>query len=119
MLMAREELVRRLTEYQDASGIRVVAVFDGKGAKLGDESMPGGIQVFYSASGQTADAVIERLVVKYATEHELTVATDDSMEQQTAISFGAAIVSTAGPRMRLKEAAADLAREIKVHRRKG
>jgi predicted RNA-binding protein with PIN domain len=53
--LARDELVKQLTAYQDASGVRVVAVFDGKGVKSNEATVPGGIQVFYSASGQTAD----------------------------------------------------------------
>src|SRR4051812_49323797 len=72
-LLAREELIKILTAYQDASGIRVVVVFDGQGSKIGDETTPGGIQVFYAARGQTADAVIERLVAAYGKEHDLTV----------------------------------------------
>ena len=92
--LARDELVKILTEYQDASGVRVVAVFDGKGAKANEDSAPGGIQIFYSAAGQTADAIVERLVAKYAGQHEITVATSDLMEQQTATSFGASFPST-------------------------
>jgi hypothetical protein len=52
-LLAREELVRRLTDYQDATGVRVVVVFDGKGARASSEKMPGGIQVFYSGAPET------------------------------------------------------------------
>jgi predicted RNA-binding protein with PIN domain len=70
--LARDELVKILTEYQDASGVRVVAVFDGKGLKPNEDSTPGGIQVFYSATGQTADAIVERLVAKYGEQHEIT-----------------------------------------------
>ena len=56
-------IVRRLTAYQDASGIRVVAVFDGKGAKPNEATEPGGIQIFYSRAGQSADLIVERLRV--------------------------------------------------------
>jgi hypothetical protein len=115
--LAREELVKRLTEYQDASGVRVVAVFDGKGGKLSEESAPGGIQIFYSAAGQTADAIIERLVARYGHEHELTVATGDHMEQQTAISFGAVAITPESLRAHLGEAAGDLARRLKALKR--
>lgn len=114
---AREELVRRLTQYQDASGIRVVVVFDGKGVKPGEATEPGGIQVFYSKSGQTADAIIERLCARYAKEHELTVATDDNMERQTALSFGASTVSSEMLRALLEEAGSDLERRLRKHRR--
>jgi len=98
--------------------VRVVSVFDGKGAEGGEASEPGGIQVFYSAAGQSADEVIERLVAKYAPHHEMTVATDDNLERQTALSFGAVVVSTENLRTFLSEAQSDLARRLKHHRRK-
>ncbi len=41
------------------------------------------MQVFYSRSGQSADAIIERLASKYAKRFELMVATSDSMEAET------------------------------------
>src|SRR5687768_13626404 len=106
--LARDELVKILTEYQDASGVRVVTVFDGKGGETSEESAPGGIQVFYSAAGQTADSIVERLVAKYAGRHEITVATSDFMEQQTVTSFGALVVSAEGLRPWLEEARRDL-----------
>lgn len=115
---ARETLVRQLTAYQDATGVRVVAVFDGRGEKASDASEPGGIQIFYSSAGQTADDIVERLVAKYAQQHELLVATDDSLERQTAISFGADVVSTDHLRGLLSDAAAELTRRIGTHRRK-
>ncbi len=116
--LARDELVRILTEYQDASGVRVVAVFDGKGAKANEDSAPGGIQIFYSAAGQTADAIVERLVAKYAAHHQITVATSDFMEQQTVTSFGAHVVSAHGLRAWLEEARGDLDRQIKALKKK-
>jgi hypothetical protein len=116
--LARNELVKILTDYQDASGVHVVAVFDGKGLKANEDTAPGGIQIFYSATGQTADSIIERLVAKYASQHEITVATDDHMEQQTATTFGALVVSAEGLRPWLEDAQRDLARRIKQHRRK-
>ncbi len=115
--LAREALVQRLTEYQDASGVRVVAVFDGKGGKVSEESTPGGIQIFYSAAGQTADAIIERLVARYAAEHDMTVATGDHMEQQTVISFGGAAISPENLRAHLGEAAGELARRVRALKR--
>ncbi len=112
--LARDELVKILTEYQDASEVRVVIVFDGKGAQQNEDSAPGGIQVFYSAAGQTADAIVERLVAKYGSQHEITVATSDFMEQQTVTSFGALVVSAEGLRLWLDDAKRDLSRQIKA-----
>ena len=116
--LARDELVKILTEYQDASGVRVVAVFDGKGAKANETTEPGGIQIFYSAAGQTADSIVERLVARYASQHEITVATSDLMEQQTVTSFGALVVSAEGLRAWLDEARRDLRRQIQALKRK-
>ncbi|MCE9609722.1 MAG: NYN domain-containing protein [Chthoniobacter sp.] len=117
-VLARDELVKQLTAYQDASGVRVVAVFDGKGEVASEATAPGGIQIFYSGAGQTADEIVERLVAKYASQHEITVATDDHMEQQTATSFGALVVSAQGLRPWLAEASGDLARRLKKFRAK-
>ncbi|MEQ1862563.1 MAG: NYN domain-containing protein [Chthoniobacteraceae bacterium] len=116
--VARGELVRRLTQYQDATGVRVVAVFDGRGVKQSEDSEPGGIQVFYSKSGQTADSIVERLCARYGGEHELMVATDDNMERQTALSFGASTLSSEMLLAMLGEAGADLHRRLRPHRRR-
>src|SRR5919201_5327451 len=81
--LARESLVKRLRGYQDWTGMRVVVVFDGKGARVEAISEPYEVQIFYSRKGQTADSIVERLVSKYATRFDLMVATSDSLEQQT------------------------------------
>jgi uncharacterized protein len=65
-MLARDELVKQLTEYHDYSGVHVVAVFDGRGARTNEQTEPAGIQIFYSGSGQTADDIVERLVAKYS-----------------------------------------------------
>jgi predicted RNA-binding protein with PIN domain len=85
---------------------------------MGEESAPGGIQIFYSAAGQTADAIVERLAAKYAQEHDITVATSDMMEQQTVSSFGAYTTDAEGLRALLTGAQSEFARQVKQHRRK-
>ena len=116
---AREALVRALTDYQDHSGIRVVLVFDGQGkAVTEDQEGRDGIQIFYARANQTADAIIERLVARYAASHRLMVATSDSMEQQTALSFGAAgIMSAEGLRGVLDAAGREFERRAAGYRR--
>ena len=91
--LAREALVKRLRDYQDWTGTRVVAVFDGKGHDVTDSADPHEIQVFYSRKGQTADSVVERLASQYAKDFDLTVATSDTLERQTVTSFGAVSIS--------------------------
>jgi len=91
---ARENLVRRLTGLQDSTAWEVAVVFDGRGAKASSDSVPHGIAVFYSKSGQTADEIIERLAAKYAASCEVTVATDDNMERTTVEALGGMSIST-------------------------
>jgi uncharacterized protein len=91
--LAREGLIKRLRDYQDWTGVRVVVVFDGKGTKIEATSDPADVQVFYSRTGQTADAIIERLASKYAKRFELMVATSDSMEGETVEACGAEWIS--------------------------
>ena len=117
MILAREALIKTLTEYQDITGIRVVAVFDGQGGKVSETTEPGGIQVFYSSQGQTADSVIERLTATYGREHDLTVATSDLQEQDTAVSFGAVCVSVEILHGMIEEARSGFQRDLKRHRR--
>jgi predicted RNA-binding protein with PIN domain len=116
---ARDELVRRLTRYQDASGIRVVVVFDGRGPEQNEATEPGGIQIFYSKMHQTADSIIERLCARYAGEHDLTVATDDHMERTTALSFGASTVSSEMLIAMLEDADGELERRLRQQRKRG
>jgi uncharacterized protein len=91
--LAREALIKRLRDYQDWTGVRVVVVFDGKGRKIEATSAPADVQIFYSRRDQTADAIIERLASKYAKRFELTVATSDSMEGETVEACGAEWIS--------------------------
>jgi predicted RNA-binding protein with PIN domain len=96
--LAREALLKQLRDYQDWTGVRVVAVFDGKGKKVEATSDPAEVQVFYSRSGQSADSIIERLASKYGKRFDLTVATSDSMEAETVHACGAEWVSPEGLR---------------------
>ena len=102
--LAREVLIRQLRDYQDWTGVRVVAVFDGKGKKVEATSDPGDVQIFYSRTGQSADAIIERLASKYAKRFELMVATSDLMEAETVHACGAESISPDGLRELLAEA---------------
>src|SRR6184192_4578638 len=96
--LAREALVKQLRDYQDWTGVRVVVVFDGKGRKIEATAEQAEVQVFYSRSGQSADAIIERLASKYAKRFELMVATSDLMEAETVQACGAEWISPEGLR---------------------
>jgi predicted RNA-binding protein with PIN domain len=105
--LARDALVKKLRDYQDYTGVRVVVVFDGKGTSATEQSEPHGIQVFYSRAGQTADAIIERFASKYAGKFDLAVATGDLRERETATAFGADCISIANLRAMIEEAVPD------------
>jgi uncharacterized protein len=92
--LAREALLKQLRHYQDWTDVRVVIVFDGKGKKIDASSEPGDVQIFYSRTGQSADAIIERLASKYAKRFELMVATSDSLEAETVLACGAEWISS-------------------------
>ena len=102
--LAREALLKQLRDYQDWTGVHVVVVFDGKGKKVDAISNPSEVQVFYSRSGQSADAIIERLANKYAKRYELVVATSDSMVAETVNACGADWTSPEGLRGLIAEA---------------
>ena len=116
--LAREAVIKALTEYQDSSGVHVVAVFDGKGDRANEATEPGGIQVFYSGADQTADDIIERLVAKYAEKHEITVVTSDRLEQITVNTFGAAWMAAESLGSLLAEGRQELDRQLKKLKRK-
>lgn len=101
--LARDELVKRLRDFQDWTGVHVVVVFDGKGTQTTATADPGEIQVFYSRLGQTADTIIERLASRYGRDFKLLVATDDLMEQETAAACGAECISAVALRSLLDE----------------
>src|SRR5437764_11654067 len=64
---AREELIRRLTLYQDAIGTPLTIFFDGAGAPRGTQPAPSTseVEVLYSRRGQTADNMIERVASRF------------------------------------------------------
>jgi predicted RNA-binding protein with PIN domain len=105
--LAREALIKQLRHYQDWTGVHVVVVFDGKGRKIETVSEPAEVQVFYSRTGQTADAIVERLASKYAKRFELMVATSDSFEAETVVACGAEWISPEALRGLLSTAGQD------------
>jgi len=116
---ARDHLIRLFTEYQDATGIKVVLVFDGAGQRAQEVSEPGGIQVFYASAHGTADGVIERLVARYAGKVQLLVATDDRQEQQTVHSLGGEFITAMEMANRLEAARRDLESRVAATQRRG
>ncbi len=87
---AREELIQKLTLYQDAIGTPITIFFDGGGAPAGTPaalSTPE-LEVLYSRSGQTADDMIERAASRFGPYGEVLAVTNDQAERDTVISMG-------------------------------
>jgi len=92
---ARDALADWVRVIHDVDGIRTTLVFDGKGPDLTIER-PFKDETFsyvFSASGTTADTVIERMVVNSSDARLVVVASDDRMLQQTALASGAQVRS--------------------------
>lgn len=91
--LARLDLLTRLRNLQDMSGMQVVVVFDGARLGTNEEREPQGLQIIYADPGTTADTVIERLVAKYAAQRPMRVASADGMVRETILSLGAEWIS--------------------------
>lgn len=92
---ARDNLLNWLVEYQAFSGRRVIAVFDahhvpGLGRKYKNQK----ITVYYTKENETADELIERLVIKLHNRRvSIYVATSDYTEQNVIFGQGALRIS--------------------------
>ncbi|MES2599021.1 MAG: NYN domain-containing protein [Verrucomicrobiota bacterium] len=87
--LARVELLQRLRNLQDMSGVQVVVVFDGTTAKITEEREPNGLQIIYADAGHTADDLIEKIAAKYAKERPVRVVSADGLVCETVAAFGA------------------------------
>jgi predicted RNA-binding protein with PIN domain len=118
---AREELIRRLTLYQDAAGTPVTVVFDGNRPKGGPRE-PGArkphLEIIYSRAGQTADDLIERAAHRFSPYGEIMAVTDDVAERETVISLGGLASSCWNFVQTVDSALAEVADDIKHHNRK-
>src|SRR6185503_14904245 len=87
---ARDELVNRLAQYQDAIGTPVSVFFDGSGPERpSTEATRSGVEILFSRGGQTADQMIERTVHRMVPFGQVLVVTDDFAERDTVLSLGA------------------------------
>jgi predicted RNA-binding protein with PIN domain len=117
---ARDELVRRLTLYRDATGTPITVFFDGGGAPRGTPAAASSpeMEVLYSRSGQTADQMIERTAHRFGAYGEVLAVTDDLAERETVISLGGSAASCENFIRSIESTLADLADDIKHHNRR-
>ena len=112
---ARDELIRRLTLYQDATGTPMTVFFDGSGPRGGKPTAAPSamVEVLYSRAGQTADEMIERAVHRFGPYGEVMAVTDDHAERDTVISFGGSAASCWNFIQDVENALAELGDDIK------
>jgi predicted RNA-binding protein with PIN domain len=116
---ARDELIYRLTLYQDVAGVPVTIFFDGNTTPRGKPARPAPrqVEVLYSRAGQTADQMIERAAHRFSTFGETLAVTDDFAERDTVLSVGGMVSSCWNFIQTVENALAELADEIKCHNR--
>jgi len=117
---ARDELIRRLTLYQDATSTPITIFFDGSAPRNGKPatSAPSAVEVLYSRAGQTADQMIERAAHRFAPYGEVLAVTDDYAERETVISFGGLASSCDNFVRDVQNTLAQLGDEVKDHNRR-
>lgn len=88
---ARSKLVEMLSNYAALTGCKVTVVFDAHQVKTpsGRVELVDGVEVVYTTQGETADALIERLVGGLSGKGTVYVATSDWAEQTIIFGRGA------------------------------
>jgi uncharacterized protein len=117
---ARDELIRVLTLYRDASGTPITIFFDGTGGRPGKPAaVPASeVEVLYSRSGQTADEMIERAAHRFKPYGEVLAVTDDFAERDTVIGMGGMASSCENFIRTLDQALSELKNDIKHYNRR-
>lgn len=115
---ARDELIRILTLYRDATTIPITIVFDGAGktAATAFPSTPE-MEILFSRNGQTADQIIERVAFRLAPFGEVLVVTDDFKERDTVFYQGGLASSCSNFIDTVEGTLKDQARDIDRHNR--
>jgi len=117
---ARDELIRRLTLYQDACGTPISVFFDGAGAPNGTPAAASTpqMEVLFSRRGKTADQLIERAVHRLAPFGEALAVTDDHAERETVLSLGGSVSSCWNFIQDVENTLAEQAQDIHQHNRR-
>ena len=117
---ARDELIGRLTLYQDAVGTPITIFFDGNRGPSGTPaaSSHSEVEVLYSKAGQTADQMIERAAHRFGPYGEVLAVTDDHAERETVLSLGGMASSCLNFIQTVKSTLAEQADDIKDYNRK-
>ena len=117
---ARDELVRRLTQYRDASGTPVTIVFDGTGSRSRESEVKSTpeVEIIFSRAGNNADQIIERAAHQLVSFGEVLVVTDDHLERETVMASGGVASSCLNFIQTVESALAEMQNDLKHHNRR-
>jgi predicted RNA-binding protein with PIN domain len=89
--LARDKLIETLQNFQGMQSIKIIVVFDAYLSKSRMRTVDsiGGVKVIYTKTGETADALIERMIDELPSRSKITVVTNDWNEQKIILGKGA------------------------------
>lgn len=111
---ARDRLIELLADYQSFSGMKVIVVFDAHQVPgKGKEYKQSKLTVYYTKEKETADELIERLVVELTRRRrEIYVATSDFVEQHVTFGKGALRLSARELLLEIEESQKEIKQKI-------
>ena len=117
---ARQELIHRLTQHQDATRTPITVFFDGGGGhpSVANNQPQHPIEVLYSRRGKTADDLIERAAFRFQPYGEVLAVSNDQAVRATVMALGG-FASSCGAFIRVIERAEEeLQSDLKHHNRR-
>lgn len=116
---ARDELIRVLTQYHDATGELITIFFDGAGAPASAQKPQSSreVEVLFSRAGQTADDLIERAAHRFQEYGQVLVVTDDFAERDTVGAMGAVVSSCVNFINSIEKALTEMQDDLQSHNR--
>jgi hypothetical protein len=118
---ARDELIRVLTLYRDATHTPISIFFDGSSPKIAGPSQTVStpeVEILFSRAGQTADQMIERAAHRFQPYGEVLAVTDDNAERETVINLGGLASSCWNFIQTVQNTLVELQNDIKHHNRR-
>lgn len=111
-----EELVRRLTQYQDICGVPISVAFDGKGAaRVADDPMAtDGVDVMFSRIGQSPAQVLVKSAQKLGAAGEVSLVVSSPVLEGSGLK-GVQVVSCEEFARSVDTALDEMERDLKKH----
>lgn len=115
---ARQELIKVLTWYSDASISPVTVIFDGRAEgnhPENDKIAPKGLEILYTPSRASADQLIERATILYAKYGQVMAVTNDHAIRDLVIANGGTVCSCENFILIIRDSCHELNLKLKYH----